>query len=503
MKKLFSSFASKEKSDQVFKIAFAFLIFLGFLFRFRHYLAGRSLWLDEAMLALDVLHLSFGELTQQPLPYQQGAPIGFLFFTKAITLLLGDSEYAFRLYSFLASSASLFLMAFLAKRYLNKVGALFSLALFAINLNLIYYSAETKQYMGDVAATLLLLFLLDRELGKEFSRRRFFTLSFVSITILWFSHASLFVVASVGVILSLNYAFQKNKEAFFFSLGNLFLSGISALSLYYFHLRPLSASNFLRLFWEEAFVPIPPSLQWFELFWKGILRNPLALNASLLFFILFLVGGVFLSQRKWQFSLALFLTLFFAFVAGVLQKYPLAERMLLFSTPIFFLLFGAGLDAFSSLIKPKKISLSIVLLLAAYLLYAPFSESFAKFKEPLYREHIRPSMAYLKENLREDDLIYVYYYAEPAFLFYLPKYHLEGVNYIVGFNHQKNPALYLEDIENLHLEGRVWFLFSHIQEVSSINERDFIVEFLNQIAKEDREYRIPDTSVSLYLYNFP
>ncbi|RLD03623.1 MAG: hypothetical protein DRI32_07105, partial [Chloroflexi bacterium] len=80
---------------------------------------------------------------------------------------------------------------------------------------------------------------------------------------------------------------------------------------------------------------------------------------------------------------------------------------------------------------------------------------------------------------------------------------LEGVNYIVGFNHQKNPALYLEDIENLHLEGRVWFLFSHIQEVSSINERDFIVEFLNQIAKEDREYRIPDTSVSLYLYNFP
>jgi len=501
MQRILSS-SHREKSEILFKIALLFILFFGVLFRARHYLAGRSLWLDEAMLALDILQLSFGELTQQPLPYQQGAPIGFLFFVKAATLLLGDSEYAFRLYSLLASFVALFLMAFLAKRYLNKAGILFSIALFASNINLIYYSAETKQYMGDVAATLVLILLLDRQLSRAFSHREIMFFSFVNIAILWFSHSAVFVVASVGIVLVLHYAREKNKQALSFALLNLALSGVSAGLLYWFHLRPLSASNFLRSFWEEAFMPLPPGIQWFGAIWESILGNPLGLDIFPLgFFLLFLGGIVFLWQRNGQFALALILTFLATFLAGALQKYPLAERMLLFSTPIFFLLFGAGLDALSSLIKPKKLSFSITLLLAVYLLYSPFSASFAKLKNPLYREHIRPSMEYIKDHLKEDDQIYIYYYAEPAFLFYLPKYHLEEINYFIGGEHQENPDNYLKEINKL--EGRVWFLFTHVRENASINEETFIVNYLDQIAEKDREYRVPGTSVSLYLYILP
>jgi len=130
MKKKVSSFLSHNKILSI-------LIVLGIFFRARHYFAGRSLWLDEAMLALDVLDLSFKELTQQPLPYQQGAPIGFLFSVKVTTILFGDSEYVFRLYSFGVSLLALFLMAFLARRYLGKMGMLFTLALFVSNPHLI------------------------------------------------------------------------------------------------------------------------------------------------------------------------------------------------------------------------------------------------------------------------------------------------------------------------------------------------------------------------------
>ena len=504
MKKFISSFSSKNKSEKLYTLAFSVLILLGIVFRARHYFAGRSLWLDEAMLALDILDLSFSELTQQPLPYQQGAPIGFLFSLKAITLILGSSEYAFRLYAFVASLVSLFLMAFLIKRYLRKSGALFALALFVSNIHLIYYSAETKQYMGDAAVTLGLLFLLHKQLKGEFSRKKITTLSFFSILLIWFSHPAVFVVAAVGVTLAVHYAKQKNKEAFFFALINLAFSGTSAILLYFLHLRPLSASNFLNTFWEKAFLPYPPTLSWFALRWEGILVHPLGLDAfSFLIGILCLAGLLYLWRNAHLFASALSLTLLFVFLAGVLQKYPLAERMLLFALPIFILFLGAGLDALYSLIKQskrvdKKLSFAIVLFLALYILYSPFSESFDKLKKPLYREHIRPSMDYLKENLSEGDLIYVYYYAEPAFLFYLPKYHLEDRVYFLGGEYQDNPDDYLREIESL--DGRVWFLFSHVYEDASINEKEFILHYLDKNATKEKDFRVRGTSVFLYLY---
>ena len=506
-------FLSKEK---LFPIAFSVLILLGVVFRARHYFSGRSLWLDEAMLALDILNLSFGELTQQPLPYQQGAPIGFLFFVKAITHITGDSEYAFRLYSFGASLIALFLLAYLAKRHLNKGGALFALALFTSNTHLIYYSAETKQYMGDVAVTLWLLFLLHHQLEGVFSQRKFALFSFSSIILIWFSHPAVFVVAALGIVLAVHYAQEKNRVALSFALLNLALSGISALLLYFLHLRSLSASKFLNAFWDEAFLPYPPTLRWFLLRWDGILEHPLGLEALPFFVgILFLAGVLYYWCNARLFASALSLTLFFTFLAGTLQKYPLAERMLLFALPVFILFLGTGLDAvyifFSEKLAilrtlthssetQKRISFFITLFLALYILYAPFSESFSKLKNPLYREHIRPSMAYLKEHLREDDLIYIYYYAKPAFLFYLPKYHLEDSTYFVGGKYQEDPVGYLRETENL--EGRVWFLFTHVYEDASINEEGFFINNLGQNAKRVREYRVPGTSVSLYLYEF-
>jgi len=157
------------------------------------------------------------------------------------------------------------------------------------------------------------------------------------------------------------------------------------------------------------------------------------------------------------------------------------------------------LDALNSLLKPSKIlSFLATLLLAVYILYFPVSTSFSELQKPRYREHIRPSIRYLKNNLREDDTIYIYYFAEPAFLFYVPKYHLENSSYILGSGHQEQPNDYLVEIDEL--EGRVWFIFSHVYENSSVNERKFIVNYLNQTASKEQEFWVPGTSVWLYLY---
>ena len=63
------------------RIAIAILLVLGVVLRIRQYLAGRSLWVDEAMLALNIVNRGFAGMFM-PLDYDQGAPIGFLLVEK-------------------------------------------------------------------------------------------------------------------------------------------------------------------------------------------------------------------------------------------------------------------------------------------------------------------------------------------------------------------------------------------------------------------------------------
>jgi len=130
------------------------IICFGIVLRLRQYLFNRSLWLDEALLTLNIISRSFLELLQ-PLDYRQGAPIGFLFLEKLAVQLFGNSEYVLRLFPFLCGIISLFLFYKVATHYINIKAVLIALGLFAISGWLVYYSSEVKQYSSDVAIVLL------------------------------------------------------------------------------------------------------------------------------------------------------------------------------------------------------------------------------------------------------------------------------------------------------------------------------------------------------------
>ncbi|MCI0553542.1 MAG: hypothetical protein L0287_21560, partial [Anaerolineae bacterium] len=104
------------------------ILLAGFLLRLRQYLTGRSLWLDEAMLALNIVNRDFIDLFK-PLDYDQGAPIGFLLFEKTFSLILGRNEFSLRLFPFLVGVASLWLFYLLLKRTTHGAGLLIALAL--------------------------------------------------------------------------------------------------------------------------------------------------------------------------------------------------------------------------------------------------------------------------------------------------------------------------------------------------------------------------------------
>jgi len=51
------------------------IIGLGIILRVAEYLPNRSLWRDEASLALNITNRSLFELLSKPLDYNQGAPL--------------------------------------------------------------------------------------------------------------------------------------------------------------------------------------------------------------------------------------------------------------------------------------------------------------------------------------------------------------------------------------------------------------------------------------------
>ena len=70
---------------------------IGAIVRLTQYFANRSLWLDEAMLANNIVPRSFSDLARA-LDHGQVAPIGFLWIEKALVSILGNNEFALRLF---------------------------------------------------------------------------------------------------------------------------------------------------------------------------------------------------------------------------------------------------------------------------------------------------------------------------------------------------------------------------------------------------------------------
>src|SRR3990172_1675949 len=150
-----------EKRLKLCQLLMILLVGLGIVFRLVQYLYNRSLWLDEAALALNIIDRPFAGLLAS-LDYDQAAPLGYLVIEKAMVLLLGDSEYSLRLFPLIAGVVSVLLFYWVARQHLDLLAALIAVGLFATSRELIYYSAEVKQYGSDVLVALALLLAASR-----------------------------------------------------------------------------------------------------------------------------------------------------------------------------------------------------------------------------------------------------------------------------------------------------------------------------------------------------
>ena len=142
------------------------LVAIGAVLRLWQYFANTGLWLDEVLLASNILHRPTWELLRSPLDYTQVAPKGFLLLEKLASLALGPSDYVLRIVPVFCSLASLFAFWRVVRRLLQGLAAPIALALFATAGPLVIFGSEVKQYSVDVALAVFLLWLLARSRGK-------------------------------------------------------------------------------------------------------------------------------------------------------------------------------------------------------------------------------------------------------------------------------------------------------------------------------------------------
>jgi hypothetical protein len=108
------------------------LVALGVALRLAYYLANPALSSDEAALALNLMHRSYGELFQQ-LDVNQAAPPGFLLVQKFAINAFGPGPYILRLFPLVGGVAALLLFYPVSRRFVGRRAALVGLGLFAIS----------------------------------------------------------------------------------------------------------------------------------------------------------------------------------------------------------------------------------------------------------------------------------------------------------------------------------------------------------------------------------
>jgi len=495
-KQFFRILSSLYKSDIFPWIIISF----GTVLRISQYLFNRSLWLDESMLALNIINSSFTELLK-PLDYNQGAPIGFLMVEKLLVQVFGNSEYVLRVFPLFCGIISLFLFYKVAIYYIKQNATLIALFLFAITDSLIYYSSECKQYSSDVAVALLLyLVTIYIQLkGLTISRISFFGV--IGAIVIWFSHPATFILAGIGLSLTLFYLGKKEWK----KIGKLLIVYsiwiLSFTTFYFISISSLTQNESLLGYWKNGFMPFPPQIKWFSDTFLNILKTPICLSSFPgIVALIFLIGCISIFLKKKEEFLTLIPPIFFTLLASGLKKYPFSGRLLLFIVPIILIFIAEGVEKIGFITykySAEKLLPFLVIILVGLLIFNSLISSSLHLIKPRTREEIKPVLSYIKKNKQSGDLIYLYYASRVAFKYYSESYGFKDNDYIVGVSSRYNPKNYIDDLDKLRGNKRIWILFSHVF-LRVVNEEEFFLNHLNSIGRKVDSFKAPGASVYLY-----
>ena len=441
------------------------LVLLGVGLRVWSYAAVPTLWLDEILLARNIVGLPLGELVTRPLYLDQVAPRGFLLVEKLAVGLLGPGELGLRCFPFLCAVAGVFLFRRLAERTLMGWAAPFALALYAVGAPFIRYAAEVKQYEVDALATVVLLLLALDLRAPAPSTRRLLLAGLAGLALPWFSHASVVVMAGVGAALAVEWVATRDR-----SIGRVLLvtmpmwaaAALIAIVLGRHSMSP-STREFMQNFWASGFFPLPlrspGDLRWFLDQSLSIFSDPGLLRYRWpgLFLAVAVLGLLALWRERREVALLLLGPLALALVAAVAQQYPFRGRLMFYLVPGVLLAVAAGAEW----LRRAAAGLHPLAGTAAMLaLLVPPVLALAETPPPYDIEHHRTVLGYLARHRRPGDVIHVCPLSRIGVMHYGPRFGIGPDDWITGICDRTDTRAYLRDVDRHRGVARLWLLSS-------------------------------------------
>ena len=419
-------------------------------------------------------------LLLQPLANNQAAPLGFLLLVKAVTSVLGTHDWTLRLVPLLSGVLGLVVAVPLARAVLpGTLARSLFVGLMAFAPVLVYYSSEFKQYQGDVLCCVLILWLSVR-FRAEHWQADVWPLALAGSVGIWFSHASLFVLAGAGTVLWLEMA-QRRHRAAWLAVTAVGLVWLLSFGLdHAVSLRNLTANTSLTGFWTAAYAPVLPlSLEHLRWYWKsalGLVYLALrhtgvahhgempgwfdALNVGLL--VLTMLGSVALARLNPRAAGIFLVTLVAVLAASALHLYPFRSRMILFLLPFVYLALAALVQRIWGHMNPKARPVAAGLALGLILVSA--LPSWRVLRHPSNAQNIKGAMAYVAAHRQAGDHVVLGSLTHKAFDFYTPTFQFDDLP-VVLFRQTPNPYHdALATVRRICLDptaGRSWLLISH------------------------------------------
>jgi len=437
--------------------ALRIVIAVGIILIIYQYYFNRSLWIDEASLALNIINKPYKDLLL-PLDYKQVAPIGFLLVEKLFVNIFGANEYALRLFPLLSIIASVFLYAKLSRELIvGRLLALTALAMFAINIRSIYYASEIKQYSTEVFMCIAILLSI-LNLSPD-NKKSIIVAAIVGLISIWFSSAAVIVLFVSGIYLIFRHVFLDRK---FHVLLPIFCWTVSFAVYYIGFIHHHPHTEYMQSFWASSFFPLGGNI---EAIYDFVHHAVLAIyafhlrmgHAWIVPAGITILGVIFLViERRHKELYFLLMPISVHLVLSSLRLYPFADRLVLYLMPLTILLYVWGLHYLWKIINKKVISVPVgVIILIAMLAFIP-----RLFDYPLERQEMRKSIKLIADNIEDNENVYVFGSGIRAFQFYQEKDAL-----LASYNISMAARYYL-DVEGSaraieELKGNTWLIFSY------------------------------------------
>ena len=454
-----------------FWIALVFIAAI--VLRSTHFIFRTSMWFDELTSSINVMDKSFYQLATESLDNNQVAPVGFLLLQKLATVLFGLNDHAYRFFPFIFSLISILLFYKIGNQFFKGIALLCVFTLCACSSSQIFYGGEAKQYAGDAAAALFIVWsslqLLQPAIKKS-------TLWLIALGGFIFILCSLPAVVIAPIALLVVFV-KLLKKQISLSKQNFFLIAASwafaclLLVLYAKFIISHTVQDAMGSYWSRGFLPLSnfiDTLTWLPLklydelafflsFWMPSV-TPQIKYVALALLLLSVPGIIYLIKNYKLLTLILFSPLITAVLLAAFRILPFEARVVVYATwPLVFSGF-AGIEVLKQWLPrlfPNAITIAISLCIAFPVLLRLII--IPEERPPFNAQPSQLVLHELKKQWQPGDILFVYFKARHALKFYGPK---EGItDYRVGGNY-KTIEQHLRQLDSLRGNKRIWFFFS-------------------------------------------